>query len=145
MGSTGRDVRPPDAASDHTGDLRPATVCRGLLAALEASEGRRKRRLRDTTPDALGLALKRRLLERAIEDDPAPEAFEAWLLSETLAAHDAGVGSMRAMALEVLREWQLAEASGSFRAWLRAGAPSDDVTGDRAGPPVPPALPSDPA
>ena len=35
------------------GRVRPAAVCRGLLDALEASEGRRRRRHRDTTPDAL--------------------------------------------------------------------------------------------
>jgi hypothetical protein len=60
--------------------LRPAVICRGLLAALEASDGRRKRRQRDTTPDALGLAMKRELLERVVKDDPEPERFEAWLL-----------------------------------------------------------------
>ena len=55
--------------------LRPAVLCRGLLDALEASEGRRKRRKRDTTPDAIGLGTKRDLLERAVRDAPDPEAF----------------------------------------------------------------------
>jgi hypothetical protein len=64
---------------------RPALVCRALLAALEASEGRRRRRKRDTTPDAIGMSLKR------------------WLLAEASEAAD-------------------------FRAWLTAGAPSDDRT-----------------
>jgi len=36
--------------------LRPAVVCGQLLAALAASDGRRRRRKRDTTPDAIGLA-----------------------------------------------------------------------------------------
>jgi hypothetical protein len=113
---------------------RPAAVCRGLLAALDASEGRRRRRQRDTTPDALGLAIKRELLERAIADDPAPDRFEAWLLERVLAAERAGAGGTRAMALEVFREWRLAAASREFRAWLEAGAPSDDRAGDdRAG------------
>jgi hypothetical protein len=52
--------------------LRPAEVCRALLAALDASEGRRRRRKRDTTPDAIGLAIKRCLLEQAVREDPAP-------------------------------------------------------------------------
>ena len=52
--------------TDRTG-ARPAEVCRELLAALEASEGRRQRRKRDTTPDAIGLAIKLDLLQRAIE------------------------------------------------------------------------------
>ena len=61
--------------------IRPAQVCQALLAALAASEGQRKRRKRDQTPDAIGLAVKRQLLERAVEDDPEPEVFEAWLLN----------------------------------------------------------------
>lgn len=105
---------------------RPALVCRGLLAALEASEGRRKRRQRDTTPDALGLAIKRELLEAAVKDDPEPGRFEAWLLERTLAAERAGVGGTRAMALEIFREWRLAATATEFGAWLASGAPSDD-------------------
>ena len=106
--------------------LRPAAVCGQLLAAMEASEGRRKRRKRDTTPDAIGLGIKRDLLARAASDDPPPEEFEGWLLEQCLAAGPLA-GATRAMALEVLDEWRLAVASGSFRAWLAAGAPSDDV------------------
>ena len=55
----------------------PAAVCVELLAALEASEGRRKRRKRDTTPDAIGLAIKRELLEAAVREAPAAAEFEA--------------------------------------------------------------------
>jgi hypothetical protein len=65
---------------------RPAELCRELLSALEASDGRRRRRARNTTPDAIGMAIKRELLERAIADDPAPDAFEAWLLEQARAA-----------------------------------------------------------
>jgi len=114
---------------------RPAVLCRELLAALEASEGRRRRRKRDTTPDSVGLHIKRELLERAIADDPAPEDFEGWLLDRSLAADGgAAVGAVRAMALELLHEWRLAEASPEFHAWLERGAPSDDAGGsDRDG------------
>src|SRR5437764_1099300 len=56
--------------------LRPAAVCRHLLATLDASEGRRKRRKRNTTPDAIGLTMRRHLLEGTIQDDPDPLAFE---------------------------------------------------------------------
>lgn len=56
---------------------RPAEFCRQLLAALDASEGRRQRRTRDTTPDA-GLAIKCDLLKRAVQDNPAPESEEDW-------------------------------------------------------------------
>jgi hypothetical protein len=105
-------------------------VCRGLLAALEASEGRRKRRARDTTADAIGIRIKQAVLEAAVRDDPEPERFEGWLLERCLTAPaDVGVGAMRAMALEVLQEWKLAAASDDFAGWLAAGAPSDDRSG----------------
>src|SRR5207302_36205 len=38
--------------------FRPALVCGALFTALDASEGRRRRRKRDTTPDAIGMLLK---------------------------------------------------------------------------------------
>jgi hypothetical protein len=106
---------------------RPAEVCRGLLAALEASEGRRKRRKRDTTPDAIGLGIKRDVLERAVGDDPEPEAFEAWLMEQTLAPPPGHApGSLLAMALQILDEWRAAVATSDFGDWLARGAPSDD-------------------
>jgi hypothetical protein len=107
--------------------VRPADFCRGLLQALEASEGRRRRRRRDTTPDVLGLAIKRALLQGVVADDPEPGAFEAWLLERCLNATAAvSPGAVRAMALEIFREWRLAAASPEFAAWLARGAPSDD-------------------
>jgi hypothetical protein len=110
--------------------VRPAGVCRALIEALEASEGRRRRRKRDTTPDAIGLAIKRDLLERAVDDDPDPDAFESWLAERCLeSAASVGEGSVRAMALDVLAEWQLATSSPAFGDWLAHGAPSDDRPG----------------
>jgi hypothetical protein len=110
------------------GDARPALLCGGLLAALDASEGRRRRRKRDTTPDAIGLGIKRDLLERAVREDPAPEDFEGWLLAQCLAADGAAsVGATRMMALEVLAEWRLAQAAPDFLEWLARGAPSADA------------------
>ena len=107
--------------------LRPAHLCEALLLALDASEGRRRRRKRDTTPDALGLSLKRRLLVRAVEADPDPDAFEAWLLECCLArAADDAVGAARAMAREIIAEWRLAATSAEFRMWLGSGARSED-------------------
>jgi hypothetical protein len=107
---------------------RPAVVCRELVAALEAAEGRRRRRKRDTTPDAIGLGIKRALLEAAVLADPEPDAFEAWLLAQCLAPSDGvSVGAMRAMALDVLAEWRLASTADHFADWLERGAPSEDV------------------
>jgi hypothetical protein len=105
---------------------RPGDFCRRLLAAMDASEGRRKRRKRDTTPDAIGMEIKRDLLARAAAADPAPEEFEDWLLAQTLTAGSI-VGATRAMALEIMDEWRFALASDAFRQWLAAGAPSDDT------------------
>lgn len=109
------------------GPPRPGDICRELLAALEASEGRRQRRKRDTTPDAIGLTMKRELLERAVAADPEPGDFEAWLLEQCRAAGGAE-GGMRAMALSIFEEWRLAHEAEPFRAWLARGAPSDDAT-----------------
>jgi hypothetical protein len=117
--------------------LRPADVCRQLLVALDASDGRRRRRKRNTSPDSIGMAIKRWLLEGTVRDDPDPDAFEAWLLERSFssARSDGQVegelfvasGPVRAMALEVLAEWRLAERPGPFRTWLTDGAPSDDA------------------
>ena len=110
--------------------VRPAEVCKALLAALEASEGRRKSRKRDQTPDAIGLGIKRDLLQRAVKDDPEPEAFEAWLLNYPLACVAPELsGPAAAMARAVFDEWRLAHSLGDFKNWLDRGAPSDDVGG----------------
>jgi hypothetical protein len=107
------------------GDLRPAQVCGELLAALEASDGRRRRRVRNTTPDAIGMGIKRSLLEEIVRADPAPDAFEAWLALRCV-AEGAADGPVRAMALSIWDEWQLAVTADGFREWLAQGAPSDD-------------------
>jgi hypothetical protein len=108
--------------------LRPAEVCRALLAALRGADGRRRQRKRDQTPDAIGLAVKRSLLSRAVQDDPSPNAFEGWLLQYpgTCTAPESP-GAAAAMARIVLEEWRLAYASEAFRDWLQRGAPSDDA------------------
>jgi hypothetical protein len=108
--------------------IRPAEVCKALLAALEASEGQRKRRKRDQTPDAIGLTVKRELLERAVKANPEPEAFEEWLLnySQTCVASELA-GPASAMARAVFDEWRMAHSLEEFRVWLNRGAPSEDV------------------
>jgi hypothetical protein len=109
--------------------FRPADVCRALLAALESSEGRRRNRKRDQTPDAFGLSVKRDLLKRAVEDDPQPEAFEEWLLNYPSTCTTRGLaGPASAMARAVFDEWNLAHSLGEFRLWLEQGAPSDDAS-----------------
>jgi hypothetical protein len=107
--------------------MRPAQVCSRLLAALDASEGRRRKRRRNTTPDSIGLELKRSILEETVRQDPEPEAYEQWLTDCCLSREGAS-GPMLAMAREVLADWHLARQSPFFRSWLEQGAPSDDAT-----------------
>jgi hypothetical protein len=108
--------------------MRPSEICSRLLAALEASEGRRRKRKRNTTPDSIGMAIKRTLLEETVRCDPDPDAYESWLLGRCLTSDDPS-GPIRAMALDVLSEFRLAQTSGVFRLWLEQGAPSDDTAG----------------
>jgi hypothetical protein len=105
-------------------DLRPAEFCRELIATLDAADGRRRRRKRNTTPDAIGLHIKRELLEQAIADNPDAADFEAWLFERCVAQPEGGV---QAMALSILEEWRYASEADGFRAWLNRGAPSDDA------------------
>ena len=105
--------------------LTPAELCRGLLGALDASEGRRRRRSRNNTADSIGLAIQRELLEAAVRDEPAPDDFEAWLLDRCMAEGVAD-GAQRAMALFVWDQWQLALQAPDVQAWIVAGGRSDD-------------------
>jgi len=105
--------------------MRPAQVCRELLETIEASEGRRKRRMRDTTADAIGLRIKRELLEEIVRADPEADDFEGWLLERCLAEGPAD-GPLRAIAMTIWEEWQLTSLSSDFRQWLAQGAPSAD-------------------
>ena len=110
----------------------PAGVATRLLAALQASEGRRRRRKRNTTADAIGLEIKRALLAKVAEEAPSADDFEAWLAERC--AEEGGGGDIRAMALEILEEWRLAQVSPELLAWLERGAPSDDARDDAVEP-----------
>ena len=114
--------------------LRPSHVCARLLAALDGSDGRRRSRKRDTKPDSIGLAIKRRLLEGVVADDPDAYAFESWLIDACDrpdlvpdGAQCVSTGAIRAMALDVLSEWRMALQVPDFRSWLEQGAPSADA------------------
>ena len=115
-------------AADGAGQLRPAEFARRLLATLAASEGRRKRRKRDTTPDAIGLGIKHELLEGTIADDPEPNDFEGWLLEKALSAPASG--PVRALCGEIFDEYRFAAADTGFGHWLAEGAPSADAESD---------------
>jgi len=108
--------------------LTPVQLCSGLLEALDASEGRRRRRSRNTTADSIGLEIQRALLEDAVRDAPAAEHFERWLLERCVAQGESD-GGHRAMALSIWHEWQIATSAGDVSAWLSTGARSDDREG----------------
>src|SRR5581483_1818935 len=95
--------------------IRPREVCQALLAALEAAEGRRRSRKRDQTPDAIGLGIKRGLLD--YPRTCAPELS----------------GAVTAMAHSIFDEWRLAHSLGDFKAWLDRGAPSEDAFAGKDG------------
>ena len=106
--------------------FRPAEFSRMLLRAVEASQGRSKARKRDQTADEIGLNIRRGLLQEAIEADPEPDAFEAWLLEQVLASPMPG--PVRAMGLQILEEYREACKLPNFGRWLAEGAPSADTT-----------------
>jgi hypothetical protein len=106
-------------------EIRPGAFCRLLVRALEAAEGQTRRRKRDQAPDRLGLAVKRHLLERAVEDDPAPADFEGWLIAQIVDAPAAG--SVRAMCEQIFLEYRMAHLQPALAEWLVHGAPSDDA------------------
>ncbi len=124
----------PEFTDARIPSLRPADVCRALLAALEAAEGRRRKRKRDQTPDTIGLSIKRCLLACAVQDDPGPDAFEEWLVKFPVRLAGAeSAGAVAAMARSILEEWRLAHSMDTFRIWLERGAPSDDSEPDAQG------------
>ena len=106
---------------------RPAQVCQALLAALDAADGLTHNRKRDQTPAGVGLAIKRDLLQRAIQHDPDPDAFEAWLLQCSPISPTASPGAVAAMARAIFDEWRLSHSLHDFQNWLDQGAPSADA------------------
>lgn len=72
------------------------------------------------------MSLKRTLLEDTVQHDPDPDTYEEWLLGRCV-TRDTPSGPLRAMALDVLADWRLAQSSAEFRSWLEQGAPSDDA------------------
>jgi len=105
--------------------LRPGEFSRLLLGALDAAEGRRRRRKRDTTPDAIGLGIKRDLLEAAATEDPEPDDFEGWLLTKALTAPASG--PVLALCIQIMDEYRAAALDPNFSRWLVDGAPSADA------------------
>ena len=100
----------------------PGEFCRLALRMIDRAQARSRRRKRDQTPDDYGLGLKRELLQRGAEADPPAERFEAWLHEQALATPVSG--PVRAMCVEILEEYRVAQTLPGLGEWLLSGAPS---------------------
>ena len=99
--------------------LRPAECAGRCSPRSKRPKDAGGKRKRDQTPDAFGLAVKRELLQRAIEDDPAAGSIRR--MAAQLSSHLRGAGARRAraaMARAVFEEWRLAHSLGEFRRGL---------------------------
>jgi hypothetical protein len=105
--------------------LTPVELCRGLLGALDASEGRRRRRARNTTADSIGMEIQRALLEGVVQEAPDAADFERWLLERCMAEGESD-GATRAMALFFWLLWLLVSVAVGFRFCIIRGGRSDD-------------------
>ena len=108
-----------------TTEVRPGQFCQFLLRTLEASEAQTRRRKRDQTPDHIGLAMRRVLLEHVVAIDPDEDQFEQALLERVLASETPG--PLRAMAILIMNEYRFTASQPGLVAWLQAGAPNADA------------------
>ena len=111
--------------------LRPAEVCKALLAALEAAEGRRRKRKRDQTPDAIGYPSSGLFWSRQFKTIQTLKHSKNGCWITPACATQESSGAVSAMARAVLEEWRLAHSLDDFRVWLEQGAPSDDARDEK--------------
>ena len=88
-------------------------------------EAKPRRRKRDQTPDHIGLALRRVLLEHVVAIDPDGDQFEQTLLERVLASESPG--PLRATAILIMNEYRFAATQPRLVEWLPAGAPNADA------------------
>ena len=104
--------------------VRPADACRALLGALDASEGRRRRRKRDTTPDTLGMVIKRHL--RADRPVRSRAGLFRGVAARALPRERHGAdGSDARHGPRGAHRVEADGCPGPFRDWLTAGAPPE--------------------
>lgn len=115
----GASAAEPDTSKNDV-PFRPAEFARLARGSIEVSEGRRRRRQRDTLADSLGLDMKRDLLLAIEAADPEPEDFERFLLEYALTHQPSG--SIRGVCTDLWSEWESAQLAPTFADWLRSGA-----------------------
>jgi hypothetical protein len=94
--------------------LRPRMLALLLLASGDLLP---RQRARDQQADVAGLDLKRRMLQRLVERDPDPEAFDV-ALAELVEELGPPSGPARALAALVRDEWRAALAAPEWVAHL---------------------------
>ncbi len=89
-----------------TSDLSPRDLALLLIAAQDRPP---RQRARDQQADLAGLQLRRRVLQRLVDLDPAPDQLEAALL-QIVDELGSPTGPTRAIATGLRDEWQAASA-----------------------------------
>lgn len=97
--------------------ITPREFCQ-LLKLVDRQPPRLSRNL---DPDLLGIEMKQRILDAAIEADPTSDEFERVLL-ERATALGLAEGAARGVCSDVLLEWRMAHASPHFIPWMREEA-----------------------
>jgi hypothetical protein len=113
--------------------MRPRELA---LLLLGSDELRPRPRMRSQQPDALGLALKRRLLERLVELDPEPANLDA-ALAHLIDELGPPPGPIRALAIGFRDDWQGLPCNPEWLQHLREQASEDPERGDGGGRRVP--------
>jgi hypothetical protein len=112
-----------------TPTLRPRDLALLLLASGDLLP---RKRARDQEPDLAGLTLKRRVLDRLAALDPEPADTEATLL-RIVTEIGPPTGPTRAIAINILEEWQTACASPELVSHLLALATQRNREEDHRG------------
>src|SRR5262245_52039997 len=95
-------------------DMRPSDLALFLLASGELMP---RVRARDQQADVAGLELKRRVLDRLVALDPAPEELDS-ALAQIVAELGPPHGPARAICLSVRDEWDAVALAPEFTEWL---------------------------
>jgi hypothetical protein len=109
--------------------MRP---CDLALLLLSSGELLPRQRLRSQSPDAAGLELKRRLLQRIADLDPEPGHLDA-TLARLIDELGPPSGPIRALALGFRDDWQGLASNPDWLKQLRDEAAQRRERGDRGG------------
>jgi hypothetical protein len=109
--------------------MRPRDLA---LLLLSSGEVQPRPRQRGQSPDAAGLALKRRLLQRIADLDPEADHLDA-ALTRLIDELGPPPGPIRALALGFRDDWQAAPVNPAWVEQLRAHAAEELERGEQGG------------